>query len=129
LRDRPRVRRGRPRRVHRGQDDRVPRRVTAAATSLLDVEEFRTELRRFLTEHHPGKPPKGEAERLAHARAWAATLADHGFAAPAWPARWGGLELPLSHQLAYHEEITQARVPAHPSSMSFVVAPTILLHG
>ena len=105
--------------------------MTVAPTSLaeLAVGDFRAELRRFLTEQHPGKPAKGDDARLSHARAWAATLADHGFAAPAWPARWGGMELPLAHQLAYHEEVARARVPAHPCAPSFVVAPTILVHG
>src|SRR5438093_2181057 len=106
-----------------------PASITRPRFAGLAVDAFRAELRRFLAEHHPGKPPEGDAARLAHARAWAATLADHGFAAPAWPARWGGMELPLAHQLAYHEEIARARVPGHPCPMSFVVAPTILVHG
>lgn len=93
------------------------------------VNTFRETLRAFLAEHHPGRPPRDPGERLAHAKAWAATLADNGMAAPAWPSRWGGMELPLGHQLAYHEEITRAKLPAHPSPISFIVAPTILLHG
>jgi len=95
----------------------------------VDVEEFRRSLRAFLAARHPGRPPRDPHERLAHAKAWAATLADNGMAAPAWPRRWGGMELPLGHQLAYHEEITRAKLPAHPSPISFIVAPTILLHG
>lgn len=94
-----------------------------------EVATFRATLRSFLAEHHPGRPPKGPEARLAHAKAWAVTLVDAGFAAPAWPTRWGGMDLPLGHQLAYHEEITSARVPAHPCPMSFIVAPTVIVHG
>ena len=103
--------------------------ATARPFANLTTDQFRAELRRFLTEHHPGRPPKGDEARLHQARTWAATLADGGFAAPAWPARWGGMELPLTHQLAYHDEIARARVPGHPCAPSFVVAPTILVHG
>ena len=105
------------------------RAVSRPSYAALTVDEFRSELRRFLEEHHPGRPPREAPARLAHARGWAATLADHGVAAPAWPLRWGGMELPLALQLAYHDEITRARVPGHPCAPSFVVAPTILLHG
>jgi alkylation response protein AidB-like acyl-CoA dehydrogenase len=102
---------------------------TADALAELGAEEFRTRLRSFLTEHHPGKPERGGAARLAHARAWASTLADHGFAGPAWPRRWGGMELPLDMQIVYHDEITRAAVPSHPSPTSFIVAPTLIVHG
>ena len=95
----------------------------------LDDEGFRERLRTFLAEHHPGKPDRGASARLAHARAWAATLADHGFAGPAWPRRWGGMELSLEQQLIYHDEISRAGVPSHPSPTSFIVAPTLIVHG
>lgn len=103
--------------------------TTAASSRALSEDGFRLALRRFLQDNHPGQAPRDAADRLAHARDWAASLADHGFAAPAWPLRWGGMELPLGHQLAYHDEIARARVPGHPCSPSFVVAPTILVHG
>ena len=90
---------------------------------------FRQELRAFLAEHHPGRPPKGAAERLRFERDWAAFLADAGWAAPAWPQEWGGLDLPAALQLVYHEEMARARVPAHPSPNSFIVGPAILRYG
>jgi len=39
------------------------------------------------------------------------------------------MDLPLAGQLAYHEEITAAGVPGHPSPPAFIVAPTLILHG
>ena len=37
-------------------------------------ESFREQLRAFLAEHDPGKPPKGATERLTFQKAWAATI-------------------------------------------------------
>jgi alkylation response protein AidB-like acyl-CoA dehydrogenase len=90
---------------------------------------FRQELRAFLAEHHPGRPPKDHADRLNFERDWAALLADAGWAAPAWPKEWGGMDLPAGLQLVYHEEMARARVPAHPSPNSFIVGPAILQYG
>jgi len=91
--------------------------------------EFRRQLRAFLAGHHPGRPPKGHAERLRFEREWAALLADAGWAAPAWPKEWGGMDLPAGLQLVYHEEMTLARAPAHPSPNSFIVGPALLRYG
>lgn len=90
---------------------------------------FRQKLRAFLAEHHPGRPPKGGADRLRFERGWAALLAHAGWAAPAWPKEWGGMDLPAELQLVYHEEMARARVPAHPSPNSFIVGPAILRYG
>ena len=90
-------------------------------------EAFRAELQDFLRRHHPGREPRDD--RLAFRKQGAATLADEGWAAPAWPKEWGGMDLPLTQQLVYHEEMTLAGVPAHPSGTSFIVAPTIIRHG
>ena len=100
-----------------------------ATTSPASVAEFRSELRRFLADHHPGRPPREPAARLRFERDWAACLADAGWAAPAWPKEWGGMDLPVGLQLVYHEEMATARVPAHPSPNSFIVGPAILAHG
>jgi alkylation response protein AidB-like acyl-CoA dehydrogenase len=91
--------------------------------------DFRLELREFLSSHHPGAGPDDPAGRLEHQRRWAATLADHGWAAPAWPVQWGGMDLPLGLLVAYHEELALARVPAAPSPNAFIVGPTIMAHG
>ena len=92
-------------------------------------EVLRAELRAFLRRHHPGRPPRDPDERLRFERDWAKLLADAGWAAPAWPREWGGMELPVPHQLVHHEEMAAARVPAHPSPNSFIVGAAILRHG
>ena len=95
----------------------------------LDEPAFRHELRAFIAAHHPGPEPTNPASKLAVQRAWAATLHDHGWAAPSWPTTWGGMDLPLPLLVPYHEEMALARVPSHPSPNAFIVGPTILAHG
>jgi alkylation response protein AidB-like acyl-CoA dehydrogenase len=90
---------------------------------------FRDELRAFVSEHHPGKPPKDPAERLAFQKAWAATKFDHGWAGPSWPKEVGGMDLPFSRQVIYQEEMARARVPNHPGTGINMVGPTLIKHG
>jgi alkylation response protein AidB-like acyl-CoA dehydrogenase len=101
--------------------------VTAPSRAGLAPAELATELREFLAGHHPGRAPR--EGRLAFLRAWQATLADHGWAAPGWPRRWGGMELPLHLQAVYHREMAAGRAPVPPSSFAGIVGPTVLLHG
>jgi alkylation response protein AidB-like acyl-CoA dehydrogenase len=94
------------------------------------VDEFRRRLRAFLDEHHPGRGPKGSRrERTDWHRAWSATLYDHGFAGPSWPAAYGGMDLDLDHQIVYYDEIARARVPAHPGNGPAVAGPTVIRFG
>jgi alkylation response protein AidB-like acyl-CoA dehydrogenase len=92
-------------------------------------ESFREQLRAFLAEHHPGKPPKDAAERLAFQKAWAATKFDNGWAGPSWPKDVGGMELPFSRQVIYQEEMARARVPGHPGTGISMVGPTLIKYG
>jgi alkylation response protein AidB-like acyl-CoA dehydrogenase len=92
-------------------------------------EAFRADLRRFLADHHPGRAPKGAGARLAWQKAWAAAKFDHGWAAPSWPAEFGGMDLPFSRQVIYSEEMARARVPAHPGNGWSMVGPTIIKYG
>jgi len=94
-----------------------------------DEEEFRERLREFLEKYHPGPEPSDPEEKLVFQRAWATCLHDHGWAAPSWPRRWGGMELPVDKLVPYYEELALARVPAHPSPNAFIVGPTILAFG
>jgi alkylation response protein AidB-like acyl-CoA dehydrogenase len=54
---------------------------------------------------------------------------DTGWAGPAWPHEWGGLDLPLELQVAYHDEVARAKTPRHPSPHAFMVGPTLIAHG
>jgi alkylation response protein AidB-like acyl-CoA dehydrogenase len=101
--------------------------VDAAARRDLDSEAFRSELRAFLDDHlrvRSSDQPRGDAELE-----WAGTLVDRGWAAPGWPLEFGGMDLPTSLQVVYHEEMTRARAPAHPCPVNFVVGPTLIVHG
>jgi alkylation response protein AidB-like acyl-CoA dehydrogenase len=90
---------------------------------------FRSRVRDFLASNDPGPGPKNAGERLDWQRRWAALLVDEGFSAPSWPKEWGGMDLPLSHQVIYHEEFAKVKRPADPGGGIFVVGPTIIKHG
>lgn len=92
-------------------------------------ERFRAELRAFLEERHPGRRPRDPDERLRWQRSWAATLYDAGWAAPSWPRRWGGMELPFTRQVVYHQEMARARVPGYPGTGVNIAGPTIVEYG
>lgn len=92
-------------------------------------DDFRSELRARFAEHHPGKPPKGRAERLAWQRAWCATAVDHGLAGPSWPREYGGMGLTFDEQVVYAEEAARARVPGVPGTGVGIAGPTIIRHG
>lgn len=95
----------------------------------LGTDEFRAELRSFLTEYHPGRRPRGVTEALAWQCAWQATLVDHGFGGPSWPVEHGGMDLPFHLQVVYHEEIGRANVPGALATGTFIAAPTIIKYG
>lgn len=99
------------------------------ARNRLGTDEFRAELRRFLADHHPGKRPKGGADALTWQRAWQATLVDHGWAGPSWPMEHGGMDLPFSLQVVYHEEIGRAHTPGVLATGTYIAAPTIIRYG
>jgi alkylation response protein AidB-like acyl-CoA dehydrogenase len=93
------------------------------------TSDFRSRVRSFLEANDPGRAPKDPADRLNWQKAWAALLVDQGFAAPAWPREWGGMDLPLADQVIYHEEFARVKRPPHPGGGIFVVGPTIIKHG
>jgi len=92
-------------------------------------DEFRTRLRAFLTEHHPGRRPKDHAERLAWQKAWLATLFDAGYAGPSWPREYGGMALSFARQVIYQEEYAKARAPGPLGTGLGIAAPTIIKYG
>jgi alkylation response protein AidB-like acyl-CoA dehydrogenase len=109
--------------------DRRFRSAVADQPNTATPDEFRGALRTFLTDHHPGKRPRGAAEALAWQRAWNATLVDSGWAGPSWPREYGGMELPFDLQVVYAEEIGRAKVPGALATGTFIAAPTIIRYG
>jgi alkylation response protein AidB-like acyl-CoA dehydrogenase len=72
--------------------DVAGRKAADAATE----EEFRSQLRGWLTDNHPGRRPRDATERLAWQKNWLANLFDAGFAGPSWPREYGGMDLPFA---------------------------------
>jgi len=77
-------------------------------------EEFRAEVRRFLTEHAGSYPkPFGVTRPTDEAKAWQAKLIAHGYAARTIPAEYGGYgaepDILKSHIIA--EEFARAKAP------------------
>ncbi len=69
-------------------------------------------------------------ERLDVLRAWNARLADAGWAAVSWPARYGGRDADVDQQLAYHEEMTRAGAPGPVNTIGVSnIAPAIMSLG
>lgn len=101
----------------------------ALLTFSAEDESFRDELRTFLKEHAPGKPPKDAATKLQFAKDWAATKFDHGWGGPSWPTDVGGMDLPFARQVIYQEEMARARVPSHPGTGVSMVGPTLIKYG
>jgi alkylation response protein AidB-like acyl-CoA dehydrogenase len=92
-------------------------------------EQFRARFRAFLTDNHPGKPPRDPAARLSWQKDWLALLFDAGYAGPSWPVEHGGMDLPFSRQVIYQEELAKARVPGPLGTGLGIVAPTIIKYG
>lgn len=92
-------------------------------------EAFRSRLRAFLAENHPGRPSRDAAEALEHQKAWAATLFDNGYAGPSWPREYGGMGLSFTQQVVYHEEFARAKVPTPPGTGLGIAAPTIITYA
>ena len=62
--------------------------------------------------------------------AWNRTLADGGWAAPAWPAEYGGRDAGVAEQLVYLEEMSRARAPGPVNQIGVSnIAPAIMQFG
>ncbi|MXP23340.1 acyl-CoA dehydrogenase [Gordonia sp. HNM0687] len=109
----------------------TPGRATrGAATSAHEPDSsWRERLGALLDDFRRRPRPATSHERFAAAVAWQSELVDAGLAAPGWPEAVGGLGLDLTDQLDYYRMMTAAGAPKHPCSLSFIVAPTLIVHG
>jgi alkylation response protein AidB-like acyl-CoA dehydrogenase len=100
-----------------------------------DIEAFRAELRAWLSEYlTPEVAAVGdrhlEGGSLDVVRAWNRTLADGGWAAPAWPVEHGGRGAGVDEQLAYLEEMSRVRAPGPVNVIGVSnIAPAIMSFG
>ncbi len=99
------------------------------------IDAFRAELRAWLAGHltpevaEAGARPT-ETATLDILREWNRTLADAGWAAPAWPAAYGGRDADVAEQLAYLEEMNRANAPGAVNVIGVSnIAPAIMRFG
>ena len=93
---------------------------------------FREELRAWLAENRPAAEPSegGEDAHYAWRRDWQRRLYDAGWAAPAWPAEYGGRGASLTESAIYFEELGLARVPLPANILGLLLGgPTLMVWG
>jgi alkylation response protein AidB-like acyl-CoA dehydrogenase len=107
----------------------------AQSQSEPDTDAFRAELRAWLSEHLTHEVVAVgdrhlEGAALDAVRAWNRTLADGGWAAPAWPVEHGGRGAGVDEQLAYLEEMSRVRAPGPVNVIGVSnIAPAIMSFG
>ena len=101
-----------------------------------EVEQFRTELRDWLSENLTDelvaarRPAGRDDAAIEMLRAWSATMADAGWAAVSWPREYGGRGATVLEQLVYTEETTRARAPMPLNVIGLNnIAPAIMQYG
>ncbi len=93
---------------------------------------FRAELREWLGANPPDPEPTeaGEDAHYAWRRSWQRKLYDAGWAAPSWPAEYGGRGATLTESAIYFEEIGRARVPLPANVLGLLLGgPTLMVWG
>src|SRR3954447_17406891 len=93
---------------------------------------FRDELRQWLADNSPGSAPDGGGDDAQYAwrRDWQRTLYDAGWAAPSWPAEYGGRGATLTESAIYFEELGRARVPLPANVLGLLLGgPTLMVWG
>jgi alkylation response protein AidB-like acyl-CoA dehydrogenase len=93
---------------------------------------FRDELRGWLANNKPAAAPAGGGEDAHYAwrRDWQRRLYDAGWAAPAWPAEYGGRGVSLTESAIYFEELGRARVPMAANVLGLLLGgPTLMVWG
>ena len=96
----------------------------------LNTETFRTQVRDFFEREYPQelRYPKRRL-RWAEIRDWTLKLADHGWLAPSWPTRYGGMGLAPEKLIAFIEEQERHGVARAPDMGISMVGPLLIQHG
>ncbi len=90
-------------------------------------EHFTPEVRAAVAHRHDGQARRDPFEAQ---RAWNATLFDAGWAAPSWPAAFGGRDAGIVEQLAISEEMARAGAPGPVNAIGVAnIAPAIMTYG
>jgi alkylation response protein AidB-like acyl-CoA dehydrogenase len=99
------------------------------------AKKFRDEVRGFLEAHQPEGLDGLDDEQAAFsntpaARAWADTLAEHGFMCVSWPKEFGGRGLTGIEVAVLNEEFARMKVPRVTRGMGeWLVGPSIIVWG
>ena len=96
----------------------------------LSDREFRAGIRAYFEKGFPAHL-KGLQRRVtpAEMKDWFAGLARKGWTAPAWPKKYGGMELEPAKQLIYIEERERAGVPRTSEHGVAMLAPLLMQFG
>lgn len=96
----------------------------------LSDEDFRALVRDFLARHHP-PALRNPVKRLhwAEAKPWYMELSHHGWLAPNWPRRYGGMGLSAAKQLIYVEEFEQFGAARTPDHGMMLLGPLLIRYG
>ena len=101
-----------------------------------EVEQFRKELRGWLSEHltdeveTAGRRRGKDPSAFDLLRTWDASVADAGWGAVSWPRAYGGRGATVLEQLVYAEETTAARAPMPLNVIGMNnIAPAIMEYG
>lgn len=102
------------------------------------VEEFRAEIRGWLSAHLTGEfadlrgrgGPGREHEAFDERLAWERHMAAEGWTCVGWPEEHGGRGATLEQQVAFHEEYALARAPARVNHIGEqLLGPTLVAFG
>lgn len=97
-----------------------------------EVEEFRTEVREFLTANRAHFPTESydTADGFEQHRRWDKVLYDAGLSVITWPKEYGGRDASLLEWVVYEEEYFHAGAPGRASANgTSMLAPTLFAHG
>jgi alkylation response protein AidB-like acyl-CoA dehydrogenase len=93
---------------------------------------FRDEFRAWLADNPPPPDPGEVADEARNAwrAAWQRQLYEGGWAAPGWPAEYGGRGASLTQSAIYFEELGRARVPLPANVLGLLLGgPTLMVWG
>jgi alkylation response protein AidB-like acyl-CoA dehydrogenase len=98
--------------------------------SLAD-DGFRLRLRQWLEAYYPPEWRRPVVFRLRgeNERRWLRLLYDHGWRLPSWPTEHGGLGLPLTKQLIYHNEMARFGIARYLDMGGNLLGPTLIKYG
>src|SRR3954467_4729135 len=93
-------------------------------------QEFRDELREWLSANHPGEEPTGDIDAFEFRRKWQHKLHENGYAGLSWPKEYGGRGATLIEQALFNEGMGRARGPAGANGLAPILGgPRATPHG